>query len=257
MGSELWGQEPSDQRNLKVGMANSRKRAIYRPADGPGMEGERRVLRIGAAGGILGAVILLTAALLSLVLLPTFATTADFLTQYGRLAATYALVNGLGVAGAFITITLFLALHRSLKETNPEYALAGLSFYIVGIALLGIAAVSTFVVVRGNAADYVAGTDAERTAIIAAARSTSRLLFQVSFIGSLFIVLSVLSLGAVMLANRNFGRGYGGLSLLFGALGLVVVPLSLVVPVSVVPNLLLIVYLLVFGWRVFALSKGT
>jgi len=220
------------------------------------VEGERRVLRIGGLGGILGAVLLLAAALLSLVLLPAFASTAELLAGYGQHATTAAFVNGLGLAGAFLTITLFLALHRLLKETNPEYALAGLLFYIVGIALIGASA-GAFSILPRSAADYAAGTAAERTAIVAATDATFGIISQVAFIGSVFIALSVLSLGAVMLGNRNFGRGYGGLSLLFGVLGLVVVPLSLVVAVSVVPNLLLIVYLLVFGWRVFALSKGT
>jgi hypothetical protein len=82
------------------------------------------------------------------------------------------------------------------------------------------------------------------------------------FVGSLFTMMCFIVLGAAMLRAPSFGRRFGGVSIVLGVIGLVGVVASLFVPgetgmqVMGVAAFTSIIFLAVFGWKLYSLSRG-
>ena len=77
--------------------------------------------------------------------------------------------------------------------------------------------------------------------------------------GFLLLPIGVTALGVGMFKAPAFGKGFGGLSVVLGVVGVVVASVLLVdppSPVAVVVMLALIVFHLVLGWKVYSLSRA-
>ncbi len=77
--------------------------------------------------------------------------------------------------------------------------------------------------------------------------------------GSSSCRLGVTILGVGMLGAPAFGRGYGWVSVVLGVLGVVAAAVFVIDPLSpsvFVVFLVLIVFHLVLGWKVYGLSRG-
>jgi hypothetical protein len=78
-------------------------------------------------------------------------------------------------------------------------------------------------------------------------------------VGLLLVPIGFVALGIAMLESPAFGKGFGGLSVALGVLGVVAASVLLVDPLSAsafVGVLVLIVFHLVVGWKLYALSRA-
>jgi hypothetical protein len=76
--------------------------------------------------------------------------------------------------------------------------------------------------------------------------------------GLVLLPISVIALGVAMFKAPAFGKGFGGLSVVLGVVGVVAASVLLVDPPSMVaiPGVFaLIVFHLVLGWKVYRLSR--
>ena len=73
-----------------------------------------------------------------------------------------------------------------------------------------------------------ATTDAERTTVVLVFQTADSIIDTASFVGILFLSLSFIALGVAMLGNRDFGKGFGWVSVVLGVVGVLVVSLGLV-----------------------------
>lgn len=156
------------------------------------------------------------------------------------------------LAALFASLALVLALYRGLKETSAEYALGGLLLYLLSLGLLVLGSTWAFFVYSRLADLYQVA--AVQTTVVDMYRVTCATVDTFGFTGGRFFFLSALALGAVMLGNRDYGRNYGGVSLVIGLVGIVLLVLLPAPPFGSVVVLLL-VFLLVFGWKTYALSR--
>lgn len=216
---------------------------------------DRSILRMGGMAGLLAGVLILLGLIFRNVLPPATLTFEEVLTGFfgAELSLRRPLFHGLHLVGLLVSIPFALALYRGLRETNREYALGGLLLYFVFVALLVLFASWPFLVTARIAGLYEAA-NAERMVDIF--EVTHEIQFTIAFAGHLFFSLSALALGAAMLGSRDYGRSWGGVSLLLGMIGIVLVAGQIAIPPSFLLRLILIaVFLFVFGWKVYSLSK--
>ena len=79
------------------------------------------------------------------------------------------------------------------------------------------------------------------------------------YIGFFVIPFGIFALGVAMLNAPAFGKGYGGLSMVLGAIGLAAASYQMIDTASMAAfgsYLAYIVFYLVMGWKLFSLSRG-
>ena len=78
--------------------------------------------------------------------------------------------------------------------------------------------------------------------------------------GLVILPTGLIALGVAMFGAPDFGKGFGGVSVVLGVLGVaagVVLLIDPGSPIAIVSVLSLIVFHLVLGWKVYGLSRGT
>ena len=216
------------------------------------MEGEQRVLRIGGIAGFIVGVALVASAIIELALVPIVPPTPEeqLLVIAENLPVTR-VVSGILLIALSASVALVLALYWSLRETGSAYALGGLILWIVGLGFVGVNATNNLLLGPLLTDLFLTGTDAERTSVVIFFQGVNQVHVQLQFIGGLFFVLSFLFFGTVMWGSRDDGRPYGGVSIFLSLIGVAL--LVLLVPIGAFP---LIPFAFVFGWKVYALSRG-
>lgn len=217
---------------------------------------EDRVLWVGGFAGLATGALLVIAVIIrgAAAGAPFGAGLEEQLQQFheASVLAVFQLVNGLSLVAYLLSLALFLAIYRSLRVTSSEYALGGLLLYVVFVALYGVFTSWTFFVHPRLAELYF--TTANQATIVEMFGVTHAITDTISFVGSLFFALSALTLGAIMLGNRDYGGAYGGVSLVLGLVGIVL--LALLIGAALTGPSLLIVFAFLFGWKVYSLSKA-
>lgn len=220
----------------------------------------KQVLELGGIGGLLAGVLLI----LSIVIQQTLpqlalADVEGFIMRTLEHGATLALYASLFLAATILALPLYLALHRTLREASPAFASLGGVLGIAGLVLLGFFfAYATIYGAPALADLYInATTDAERTTIVFLWLNGRALLNAAIFVGILFLGLSFTSLGVTMLGNQDFPNGFGWVSVVLGLFGIVTTSFSQVEPtVGMLGILALVIFLLLFGWKVYRLSRS-
>lgn len=216
------------------------------------MREERRLLWVGGIAGFVTGAILVLAFIVRVA-----AAGAPFgagleeqlqLFQEPNVLAVFQVVNVISLAAYLLSLALFLAIYRSLRVTSAEYALGGLLLYVVFVVLFSVFASWTFFV-HPRLADLYA-TTANQATVVEMFGVTHAITDTIIFVASLFFALSALTLGAVMLGNQDYGRTFGGVSLVLGLVG--IVALAFLIGLA---RDLLIVFAFVFGWKVYSLSR--
>lgn len=216
------------------------------------MEGKQRVLRMGGIAGFISGVAGVVGAIFVLTRFPTVSTTAEEqLMAISESLLFGSVANGIILFALAASVVLILAVYRSLRETGPTYALGGLVLWVAGLGFLGMNATNDLLLAPTLTSLYVTGAEAEQTSVLIFFQGINQVHTQLLFIGVLFFILSFLSFGAVMLGSSDYGRPYGGVSILLSLIG--VASLALLVPI--VASFLLIPFAFVFGWKVYALSR--
>ena len=165
---------------------------------------------------------------------------------------------------AILSVALVLALYRALRVDNLAFALFGSVLGIVGYIATALGDASTFFAFAPISYLNQAPAPAPET------QATLALLWQTTqgithtffFVGSLFVTLCFIVFGVAMLKAPAFGRRFGVVSIVLGVIGVAVVVASLFVTgetgvqmmgIAVFAN---IIFLPVFGWKVYRLSRG-
>ena len=102
-----------------------------------------------------------------------------------------------------------------------------------------------------------AATTAEGTTVLLLWEATIGMAYTFFFVGTLFFWIGIIALGVAMLGAPAFGKGFGWGSVVLGAAGTVAASTRLFVPeVVVVYVLAILIFLLLFGWKVYRLSRA-
>ena len=154
----------------------------------------------------------------------------------------------------------FLALYRALRETSLTPALFGSVLGILGLVVL--AADSLHGPWQKPISDlyHAPGATLEAQATLVLLWQVTGGIFNALLVtGLVLLPIGVIALGVAMFKAPAFGKGFGGLSVVLGVVGVVAASVLLVDPRSMVaiPGVFaLIVFHLVLGWKVYSLSRA-
>jgi hypothetical protein len=226
------------------------------------MENEKIVLRLGGLAGILAFIVWI-------VELPLFGFVDPFtlegLVRFPDVRAALGMSTILMMTIAFLSIALVLALYRALRGTNIAFALFGSVLGVIGYIATALGDASTFFAFTpiSDLHHAPAATPETQATLGILWQTTQGITTTFFFVGSLFMVMCFIVLGVAMLRAPAFGRGFGVVSIVLGVIGLAGVVASLLIPgetgvqvmgIAVFANL---IFLPLFGWKLFRLSRET
>jgi len=225
------------------------------------MENEKSVLRWGGLAGILAFIVWIVEIPLYGLVDPF---TPEGLMRFSDVRAGLAMSTILMMTIAFLSVALVLALYRALRGTNLAFALFGSVLGVIGYIVTALGDASTFFAFApiSDLSQAPAATPGSQATIVLLWQATQGITHTFFFVGSLFMVMCFIILGVAMLRAPAFGRRFGGVSIVLGVIGLVGVVASLFVPgetgvqvmgIAVFAN---IIFLPLFGWKLFRLSRG-
>jgi hypothetical protein len=225
------------------------------------MENEKSVLRWGGLAGILAFIVWI-------VEMPLYGSVDPFtpegLMRFTEVRAALGMSTILMMTIAFLSIALVLALYRALRGTNLAFALFGSVLGVIGYIVTALGDASTFFAFApiSDLIQAPAALPETYATVVLLWQATQGITVTFFFVGSLFMVMCFIVIGVAMLRAPVFGRRFGGVSIALGVIGVVGVVASLfvtgetgvqVMGIAVFTN---IIFLLLFGWKVYRLSRG-
>ena len=224
------------------------------------MENEKNVLRWGGIAGILAFTVWI-------VELPLYGAVDPFapegLIRFSNVRASLGISTILMMTIALLSIAFILALYRTLRMSNPAFALYGGVVGVIGYITTALGDASTFFAFSPLSDLYqaTAATTESQASFAVLWQAAQGITHTFFFVGSLCTAMCLFTLGAAMLRSPDFGRRYGGVSIVLGLIGIGGVVASLFLPgeigvqvmgIAVIANLIL---LPLFGWKLYRISR--
>jgi hypothetical protein len=227
------------------------------------MEQEKSVLRWGGLAGMLGGILFILTWVVVLagpVGMEDPADLAGWVTRFPDIRAARIVENGLYLVAVILEVTLFLALYRALRGASLAPALFG---SVLGILGLGVFAAGALVhVAQAPLSDLYhapGATPGDQATLALLWQATWGIFDAMLYVGFFVVPVGLISLGVAMLGAPTFGKGFGGLSVALGVVGLLAAVLQMVDPSSMIGALsyfACLIFYLVLGWKVYSLSRA-
>jgi len=168
--------------------------------------------------------------------------------------------NGLYLVALILGVIFFLALYRALQRTNLAPALFGSVLGILGLTVLAAGALPHVATAPLSDLYHASGTTSGEQATLALMwQATWGIFGALLAVGFFVTTIGLMALGVAMLGAPTFGKGFGWVSVVLGAVGLAAAVFNIVDPPSVIAAVTffaIITFQLVLGWKVYSLSKA-
>ncbi|MCI4352710.1 MAG: hypothetical protein L3K14_04900 [Thermoplasmata archaeon] len=176
--------------------------------------------RIANLAGILAGVLFTISIFVTAVSLPPGAAPNGAVSNFPSVRAALTLVEVVYLVGLVGWTAFWLALNRTVS-TRAHSAASGKVVGIVGVALLGVG--SLVYAVLAHVSDLYHSTGAvpkEQTNLVQTWQVIQGLFNATDAAGLFFLSAALLAIGVEMRRHPSFGRWFGGVSMVLGALGL-------------------------------------
>jgi hypothetical protein len=225
------------------------------------MDEEKSVLQWGGLAGILGGIIFILVFIIVIVFVgPDPAQPEAEVMTFPDIRAARTVENSLYLVVLILWVAHFLALYRALRGTSLAPALFGSVLAIVGLGVLAAGALPHVASIPISDLYHAPGATPEIQATLVLMWQATEGIFDALFgVGLVLVPIGFVALGVAMLGTPDFGKGFGGVSVVLGVIGVVAASILLVDPLSpsaFVGVLALIVFHLVLGWKVYSVSRA-
>ena len=222
---------------------------------------EKSVLRWGGLAGILGGIIFILVFVVVIAFVgPEPVEPEGRVMRFPDIRAARTVEDSLYLVVLILWVTHFLALYRALRGTSLAPALFGSVLGIVGLGVLAAGALPHVATAPISDLYHAPRSTPEDQATLVLMWQATEGIFDALFgVGLLLMPIGLIALGVAMLRVPAFGKGFGSVSVVLGAVGVVAASVLLVDPLSpsaFVGVLALIVFHLVVGWKVYSLSRA-
>ncbi len=222
---------------------------------------EKSVLRWGGLAGILGGIIFILVFVIVIAFVGAEPVQPEGeVMRFPDIRAARTVEDSLYLVVLILWVAHFLALYRALRGTSLAPALFGSVLGIVGLGVLAAGALPH--VATAPISDLYHAPDAipqDQATLVLMWQATEGIFDALFGVGLLLVPIGCVALGVAMLESPAFGKGFGGVSVALGVIGVVAASVLLVDPLSpsaFVGVLALIVFHLVLGWKVYSLSRA-
>ena len=200
------------------------------------MEQEKSVLRWGGLAGMLGVVLfVLVWIVVGVFVPPEPANLAEWVTRFPDIRAARIVENGIYLVALILEVPLFLALYRALRKTSLAPALFGSVLGILGLTVMVVG--TTPHVAHAPLSDLYhapGATPADQATLALLWQATWGIFDAMLYVGFFVVPVGLILLGVAMLGAPAFGKGFGGVSVVLGVVGLVAAVLQMVDPSSMI-----------------------
>jgi hypothetical protein len=221
---------------------------------------EKSVLQWGGLAGILGGIIFILVFVIVIVFVGSdLAELEGWVMRFPGIRAARTVENSLYLVTLILWVTHFLALYHALRGKSLAPALFGSILGILGLVVLAAGALPHVVQARISDLYHAPGaTPEDQATLVLLWQATQGIFDALLIVGLVLLPIGLIALGVAMLRTPAFGKGFGGVSVVLGVLGVVAATVLLVdphSPIAVVGVFALIVFHLVLGWKVYRLSR--
>jgi hypothetical protein len=226
------------------------------------MEQEKSVLRWGGLAGMLGGILFILTWVVVLagpVGMEDPADLAGWVTRFPDIRAARIVENGIYLVALILEVTLFLALYRALRRTSLAPALFGSVLGILGLGVLMVGTVPHIATAPISDLFHAPGATPGDQATLAFLWQATWGIFDAMLAVGFFVVpIGITALGVAMLGAPAFGKGFGGVSVVLGVVGLVAAAFNMVDPsmIGALSYFAIVIFCLVLGWKVYSLSRA-
>ena len=224
------------------------------------MEEEKSVLRWGGLAGILGGIIFILVFVIVIVFVgPDPADPEGLVTRFPDIRAARTVENSLYLVVLILWVTHFLALYRALRGASLAPALFGSVLGTLGLVVLAAGALPHVATAPISDLYHAPGaTPEDQATLVLLWQATQGIFNALSAVGTLLVPIGLIVLGVAMFGAPAFGKGFGGVSVVLGVIGVAAAFANLFdppSPIAAVVFLELIVFTLVLGRKVYSLSS--
>ncbi len=224
---------------------------------------EKSVLRWGGLAGILGGILFIVVFAIvgfgPVGMAPV--EPAEEVMRFPEIRTARIVEEGLYLAVLVLWVILFLALYRALRGTSLAPALFGSALGILGLVMLAAGALPHVAMDPISDFYHAPGATPEDQATLDFLFQATMGILEMLLITGLFILpIGLIALGVAMLGAPAFGKGFGGVSVMLGVVGVVAAVVLQVDPASPIAALgifTLIIFHFALGWKVYSLSRNT
>ncbi len=179
--------------------------------------------------------------------------------RFPDVRAAIALGNFVNFVSDALVLALVLALYRALRGTSLAPALLGTVLFILGLGVIFTETATQVAFDPISALYHDPGTTpAEQATLALLWQATQGMFNELDTAALLLLSAGIVVLGGAMIRAPAFGKAFGGVSVVLGAMAavadLVFGITSLVTAILVIP--VFIVLPLLWGWKVYGLSKA-
>jgi hypothetical protein len=225
------------------------------------LEAEKSVLRWGGLAGILGSVLFIVAFIFVAVVIGLDSREpAGWITKFPGIRAARIVENSLFVVVLILWVLHFVALYYALRRASLAPAVFGSILGIVGLVVLVAEALQHVAQAPLSDLYHAPGaTPGDKATLVNMWQATQGILDSMFIAGLLLLPIGSIVLGMGMFRATAFGKGFGGMSVVVGVLGVAAASLLVVDPASELGGIggvfTLIGFHFVLGWKVYTLSR--
>jgi len=226
------------------------------------MEQEKSVLRWGGLAGMLGGILFILTWVVVLagpVGMEDPADLAGWVTRFPDIRAARVVENGIYLVAVTLEVTLFLALYRALRRTSLAPALFGSVLGILGLVVFMVGALPHVAHTPLSDLYHAPGaTPEDQVTLTLLWQATWGIFDAILYVGFFVVPIGIIALGVAMLGTPAFGKGFGGVSVVLGVVGLVAAVIQMADPSSMIgagTYFACLIFYFVLGWKVYSLSR--
>lgn len=222
---------------------------------------EKSVLRWGGLAGMLGGIMFIFTIVILLGFVPAAPATAEgVVMRFPDVRAAMTAGQIVYLVAVILWVMLFLALYRALRGSSPAPALFGTGLSFLGLVVYATGGLTVVALAPISNLYHAPGaTSVQQATLVLLWQATQGIFNETDTVGFAVFSIGLILLGVAMLRTPAFGKVFGAVSVVIGVAGVLGISFFAVdsSPFAIFGILAFIIYPLLFGWKLYGMSRAS